>query len=300
VEGGEGEIQECKIMRSATAELFDYLNDLRSGDAKAVVADLYTFTLNSGSVLTYTNADITIVWNGFTYLANSVLVDGLRFKCTSGLDVDQQQITIAARRTDTVGGVPFLEALRKGVFDRCEIQRERAFLKSWDDAPVGALIMFKGRIGSIDKIGRTVAEVSVNSDLVLLDLDMPRNVYSPHCQHVLYDSGCGILKTSFGVSGTIESGSTRTVVNWSSSSVDYKQGTIAFTSGASNGITATIKDATASSLVLAYPLVDVPAEGESFVAYWGCDHTVSTCKAKFDNLTSFRGFPYIPYPIYGL
>lgn len=97
------------------------------------MADCYTFTLRTGVILTYTNADadVPVTLNGLVYAANSVLVDGLKFKCAAGLEVDQQQITISARATDTVSGVPFLQALRNGAFDRCEIQRERAFLHSW-------------------------------------------------------------------------------------------------------------------------------------------------------------------------
>lgn len=283
-------------MRSASPALLSHLNALRSGDGKTLVADLYTFTLRTGTILTYTNADVTIVWNGYTYLADSVLVDGLRFKCAVGLDVDQQQITISARATDTVGGVPFLQALRNGVFDGAELQRERAFLTDWNAAPVGAVILFKGRVGTIDKLGRTLAEVTVNSDLVLLDIDMPRNVYAPNCQHVLYDSGCTLAKNAFGASGTVGAGSTASVVKWSSSSNVYKQGTITFTSGALNGVTATIKDADAASLTLAAPLLSVPATGVTFTAYQGCDHTRAACLSKFNNLINFRGFPDIPPP----
>ena len=181
-------------MRAYTGTLAAYLNALRaSTDAQALVADCFTFTLLTGAVLTYTNGDLPVMLNGYVYASNSILVDGLRVKCTTGLSVDQQQITIAARQTDTIGGIPFLQAMRNGVLDGAEIQRERAFLRSWSvsdlAAPIGSVILFKGRIGTVDSIGRTSAEITVNSDLVLLDLDMPRNLYAPNCQHVLYDFG---------------------------------------------------------------------------------------------------------------
>ena len=67
--------------------------------------------------------------------AAGISVDGLRYRCTTGLDVDQQRITVSARPTDTVGGVPFLVALREGVFDGCTIRRDRAFLTAWDAPP---------------------------------------------------------------------------------------------------------------------------------------------------------------------
>jgi hypothetical protein len=193
-------------MRAATSALVNYINILRAEpDAQSIVADCYTFTLLTGLILTYTNADVPVTLNGYVYAANSILVDGLKFKCAAGLEVDQQQITVSARATDTVGGVPFLQALRNGVFDGCEIQRERAFQSAADTAnPIGSVILFKGRIGTVDNVGRTSAQITVNSDLVLLDLQMPRNVYAPACQHVLYDSGCTLIKSAFGTAGQLE------------------------------------------------------------------------------------------------
>lgn len=293
-------------MKAASPALIAYLNTLRADpDAQAIVADCYTFTLRTGLILTYTNADVPIQLNGYTYLANSVLVDGLKYKCTLGLEVDQQQITIAAKPTDTVGGVPFLQALSNGVFDGCEIQRDRTFLNSWTSAdtanPIGNVLLFKGRIGTIDSIGRTSAQITVNSDLVLLDLNMPRNVYSPSCQHVLYDSGCGLVKSAFGMAGAVGAGSTHTFINWSGASTNFNQGTILFSSGVNSGVSANIKSAVAGiSLALAYPLQNEPDVDDTFTAYFGCDHTQTTCTSKFNNLANFRGFPYIPAPTYAL
>ncbi len=293
-------------MRAATNALVNYIKPLRaSHDVQAIAADCYTFTLQTGLILTYTNADVPVTLNGYIYAANAILVDGLKFKCAAGLEVDQQQITVSARATDTVGGVPFLQALRNGVFDGCEIQRERAFLNSWsapDTAnPIGSVILFKGRIGTIDNVGRTTAQITVNSDLVLLDLQMPRNVYAPACQHVLYDSGCTLNKSAFGTAGTVGAGSTGSVINWSGASTSFNQGTITFSSGINTGVTANVKGAVAGvSLSLSYPLLNAPSTGDAFTAYFGCDHTQSTCANKFNNLANFRGFPYIPAPTYAV
>jgi uncharacterized phage protein (TIGR02218 family) len=288
-------------MRAASTAVINFLNALRADtDATALVADCFTFWLASGTMLTYTNADVSIPLNGHAYLANSLLVDGLKFKCSVGLNVDQQQLTISARTTDTIGGIPFLQAVRNGLLDGAEIQRERAFLTAWNAAPIGSVILFKGRVGTIDHVGRTTAQITVNSDLVLLDMDMPRNIYSPACQHVLFDSGCTLVKNAFGASGTVGSGSTEQVINWSSSSSVYTQGTITFSSGANTGATANIKLATSSALTLDIALQNAPAMGDAFTVYQGCDHSQATCTAKFNNLANFRGFPYIPPPTYAL
>ena len=297
--GAELEISIGQTMKSASSALIAYLNTLRAQtDAPVLMADCFTFTLLSGLILTYTNADVPIALNGYSYLANSVLVDGLNYKCSIGLDVDQQKITISAKPTDTVEGVPFLQALRNGVFDGCEIKRERAFLSSWTTAPIGSVILFKGRLGTVDSIGRTSAQATVNSDLVLLDIKMPRNLFSPACVHVLYDSGCTLVKNAYGANGVVQTGSTNVVILWSGASSVYQQGSIIFSSGINAGKTATIKAASPGVLQLAYPLVNAASAGDAFTVYQGCDHTMATCTSKFNNLTNFRGFPFIPPPTF--
>ena len=285
-------------MRATSSALASFLAEQRSAkDAPLLMADCYTITLRSGAILTYTNADVPIAMNGAVFAANAVLVDGLTFKTTTGLDVDQQHISIAARPTDTIGGVPFLVALRQGVFDGCELQRERAFLASWGATPIGSVILFKGRLTSVDSIGRTSAEITVASDLVLLDLDMPRNLYQPTCGHTLYDSGCGLIKNAFGTAGLVTAGSTPAILLWSGAAAAYVQGTIFFSSGTNAGGSATVKSAAAGvSLTLGYPLAATPAAGDTFTIYMGCDHTKATCQAKFGNLANFRGFPFVPPP----
>jgi hypothetical protein len=70
-------------MRAAPAALISHLNALRAEpDALAAIADCYTFTLRIGLILTYTDADVPVNLNGYRYLASSVLVSGLKFKCS--------------------------------------------------------------------------------------------------------------------------------------------------------------------------------------------------------------------------
>jgi uncharacterized phage protein (TIGR02218 family) len=287
-------------MKPASSALSSYLNAARANpDVPLFMADTFTFTLLSGLTLCYTNVDVTFVYNGNTYLGNSVLVDGLKYKAAVGLEVDQQQITVAARSTDTIsGGAPFLQALRDGSFDGCEIERDRVFFSDRIGGTViGAVTLFKGRLGTVDQIGQTTAKLTVNSDLVLLDIDMPRNVYQPTCLHTLYDSGCTLVKNAFGTSGAVGSGSTASVINWSGASANFQQGSITFTSGVNTGATATVGSVVAgSSLALLYPLESAPSAGDTFTVYFGCDHTPGTCRSTFNNLASFRGFPFVPPP----
>ena len=283
-------------MKSAPTALISYLNALRpTSDAPLLSAECFTIWLATGTVLTYTDLDMPVSLNGYTYLANSVLISGLKYKASCGVNVDSQQVTLFARATDTIGGIPFLQAMQQGLLDGAEIQREKVFFSNWT-APIGSVILFKGRVAQIDSIGRTSAQITVASDLVLLDIDMPRNVYQADCQHVLYDAQCGLAAGTYSTPGAVGAGSTQTVVVWSAATADYQQGTIAFTSGVNTGADVTIKTASNGNLILAYPLPYAPATGDTFVATCGCDHTMNTCKSRFSNLSQFRGFPFVPPP----
>jgi uncharacterized phage protein (TIGR02218 family) len=289
-------------MKAASSTLGAFLNDLRNaGGGPICSGDLFTIWLATGSVISVTDLDSPVAWNGRAYLANSILFAGLRYKCALGLSVDSQQATIFARSADTVAGVPFMQALQQGMFEGAIVQREKAFFRDWTLTggalvPIGAAIMFKGRVAAVDQIGRVSATVTVSADTVFLDIDMPRRLWSAQCTHVLYDPGCGLAKGTFSANGAVGSGATKSRVPWSSAAAGYAQGTIAFTSGANAGIARTIKAADASGLTLAYPLTSAPAAGDTFTAAQGCDHTQATCQAKFNNLSRFRGYPYVPPP----
>jgi uncharacterized phage protein (TIGR02218 family) len=292
-------------MKPASTALIAYLNAVIGYfDGEIIFADAFVFVLRGGVALCYTNSDVGFAFTdyggaSFTALANSVLVDGLKYKASIGLEVDQQQITLSALSTDTIGsGAPVLQALRDGSFDGCEVTRYRAFFSdSVGGTFVGAVMLFKGRFGKLDELGRTTAKITVNSDLVLLDIDMPRNLYQPTCLHTLYDSGCTLAKASFSTNGTVGSGSTFSTINWSGASTSYQQGTITFTSGVNDGVSTTVGAAVAgTSLSLIYPLEAAPAPGDTFTVAFGCDHTPATCNSKFSNLKNFRGFPYVPPP----
>ena len=209
---------------------------------------------------------------------------GLKYKASVGLDVDKQQMTIAARPTDLINGAPFLTALRDGAFDGASVQRDRVFLSgpSWlgSDAiggfavgasaidavgvvgVIGGVTMFKGRISTVDSVGRTSATITVASDLVILDYDMPRNLFSPTCVHTLYDSGCGVIRGTFAVSGI---GRRRVDAKHDLSAVaaaQHAQGSLVFSSGANANVRATVKSVGVGvGFNLMYPLPFAPSAG---------------------------------------
>jgi len=285
-------------MKSASPALLSYLAALRNQfDATVTLADCFTFTLSTGTLLTITNVDYPIQYNGATFSASGPMVQGLRYKSSVGLEVDKQQIVIAARPTDLMAGSPFLAAIRAGAFDGAVVQRDRVFVNSATATVIGGVMLFHGRVSTIDSVGRTTAAVTVASDLIILDSDMPRNLYSPTCLHTLYDSGCGAISGAYASNGAVATGSTATILGYASAAVGHVQGSIVFSTGVNANLRATIKSvATGVSLTLMYPLPSDPSPGDAFTVYCGCDHTMGTCQSRFNNLARFRGFPYVPPP----
>jgi uncharacterized phage protein (TIGR02218 family) len=285
-------------MKTASSALVAFLNAARADpDAPIAFADCFTFTLSTGTALTYTNVDQPVVYNGATFSASGPLVQGLKYRATVGLEVDKQQISIAARPTDFVAGAMFLNALRDGAFDGATVQRDRVFMTALGGTVVGGVTLFHGRVSTIDNVGRTQATITVASDLVVLDYDMPRNLYSPTCLHTLYDSGCGIPSGTYAVSGTVGAGSSATLIPFVGALASHAQGSLVFTSGVNANVRATVKSVAAGvSLSLIYPLPSPPTTGDGFTVYAGCDHTRATCQSRFNNLANFRGFPFVPPP----
>jgi uncharacterized phage protein (TIGR02218 family) len=287
-----------RSMKNTTIAVQNLLNAaMAAPDAPIAFADCFTIITTTGTQYTWTNVDYPVTYNGSTFLANEPLVQGLKYKGSIGLEVDKQQITVAARPTDTINGAPFLVALRDGAFDGAPVYRDRVFLTAPNGSVVGGVRMFQGRVSTVDNVGRTSATLTVASDLVVLDYDMPRNLFSPTCLHTLYDAGCGVIRGTYGVSGTAGSGSTSSQVNFSGALAQHAQGSLVFSSGANANVRVTVKSVNVGvSLNLMYPLPFAPSPGDAFTVYAGCDHTQNTCQAVFNNLASFRGFPYVPPP----
>ena len=285
-------------MKATSPAVINLINAARAApDAPIALAECFTFITTTGTQYTWTNVDYDVQFNGFTFLSNGPLVSGLKYKGSIGLEVDKQQITIAARPTDVVAGAPFLIALRDGAFDGAPVYRDRVFLTGPQGSVVGGVRLFQGRVSTVDNVGRTQTTLTVASDLVILDYDMPKNLFSPTCLHVLYDAGCGIVRGTFSANGIVGAGSTSNTIFWAGARAGDAQGSIVFTSGANANVRATVKAAGAGvGYSLMYPLPFAPAPGDEFNVAFGCDHTQATCQGKFNNLTNFRGFPYVPPP----
>ena len=283
-------------MKSASPALQALLQSQR----QFICADLFTITQRNTNVMHLTSADRVVTSDGITYTPYGAQLSGLRYRITAGLDADEQTVLIGAERSQTLDGQPLLDAIRDGALDGAQIRRARAYMEVWGQV-VGEVTLFTGYVSAVRSLTRTQAELSVKSNLALLDLPMPRRQWQSACVHTLYDANCGLLKSSYTFDGAVDAVSSRTVVHWAgATSGNFWQGTILFTGGANAGQRRTIKNSTGLTFVLSYPLPQPPQVGDTFAASWGCDKTLQTCQNRFGNRSRNTSMPFIPSSEMGL
>lgn len=263
-----------------------------------VMADLYTITLAGGFVARYTNSDGDLTVGGNLYASDGPIIGRSRIRTVIGVEVDTLDITLAAQPQHTLNGTSWFAAMRAGALDGARVQVDRFFTPSWGSSQYATVIGFAGRVSTIPEIGRTSSHITVKSDLELLNIKMPRNLYEPSCINTPFDASCALSKPAYTTASAVNSGSSLTQINCGLGQAAgyFDLGVITFTSGANVGITRSIRRYSPGVITLALPLVSACAVGDTFNARAGCDGLKATCSGKFNNLPNFRGFPFIPVP----
>nr|DAJ13040.1 MAG TPA: minor tail protein [Siphoviridae sp. ctDju21] len=278
-------------MKTATRELIDLLH----GSDEFLMADLFRITLSNGQILQHTNADMPVVWDGQTYEAHKLIIKRGATRVAVGLDVDSNTLEIAAEPDYRLEGLQWSEAALGGALDGARVVIERIFFSDWV-TPVGAVVIFSGRVSDVSG-SRSAVKVDVKSDIELLNVSSPRNIYQAGCMRTLYDGGCKVNREKFTVNGRVTANSTtgtELACNLTQADGWFNQGVIKFTSGRNAGLSRTVKEHKGGRLSFALRLPSPPQSGDVFKIYPGCDKRQETCGKKFDNIVHFRGFPYIP------
>ena len=267
-----------------------------------VYAELFTITPKVGPELLYCNTqkDISVVpvdgVERVIYRSKQVFIKGLKLNMGIGLEVDEQDIELAYDdELRYQGHLTFSEALRQGRLDGATIKRARVVgpeFGIW----YAVMPMFTGLISSLDKVGRQTANVKVKSDLVLLNVQMPRDLWQVSCKHTWGDAGCGIDQSDFAEVGAAASGSTRTVLNWAGVTEDFVMGKVHIHNNDDvTRIRTILKVNPGVSLTMIYPLDFDPGTGLTFTAYPNCRRMFERCgDYHADPENHYLGFKFIP------
>jgi uncharacterized phage protein (TIGR02218 family) len=278
-------------MKNISGGLLTYLQS----NQLFTLADLYTITLISGTVLRYTDFDTDLV-NTYTYSSRGPVFKRSQTRITIGLEVDTLDLEIYPKPTDLVNGLPMLAAAAAGAFDGANVSLDRAYVSA-APALVGVINLFSGDFADLE-IARAGMKARINSDIAQFNVQMPRNVFQANCMRTLYDAGCGVARATYGVSSTDMGGSTVTniVCNSGQSSGYFNNGYVLWNTGALAGLRRTIKSYSPGAFSIFLPLPSAPYYGDTMTLYPGCDKSLSMCVSRFNNRANFRGFPFIPVP----
>lgn len=287
------------MMRAAS----DMLRSLLASSETFDIADLYDVELRSGETVRWTSYDMNLTVGEATYLASvwpcgPILKRG-QTRIVAGLEVDTLDVTIGSAGAVNLGGVPITRAALDGALDGARLRLSRVFMPTPGDTSPGSLLLFEGRVAGVDP-SSTEVKLAIKSELERLNVKVPLNLFARQCSHAVYDRGCALARSEFTDTGTVAAGAGAGSFGTDLTQADdwYTLGVIAFTSGQNVGARRAIRAyaQTGGAVSLSVPLVYVPAEGDAFAVYPGCDKRKATCEEKFDNLVHFRGFPYVPRP----
>ncbi|QYX56710.1 DUF2163 domain-containing protein [Roseovarius sp. SCSIO 43702] len=252
----------------------------------------WSLTRHDGVVMGFTDHDGALAFDGITFRADTGL-SALALQQSTGLSVDNTDalgaLCDAAIREDDI---------EAGRFDGAEV---RAWLVNWADVTQRHL-QFRGTIGELRRAGGAFeAELRGLTDTLNRPLG---RVYQKPCSAVLGDTACRVILDAPGYSAEVAvlSVEERRVFTfpplpgfeggW------FQHGRLSVATGNAQGLAGAVKhdsgDADARVIELWHPLRAAIDAGDQVILRAGCDKRATTCRAKFDNLLNFQGFPDIP------
>lgn len=278
----------------------DFINKIAQSQLRT--AELYEIELNTGTKYYYTTHSEDIAWDSppVTYQSvQPIQRSPISFNLTGDADV----VTVS------ISGISgeLADAAQKNLIDAATLTIKRIL---WDESYAAGMeiTQFVGRVNI--SYNRQVLTLSCKTLLDGLNLKIPTNIYQEPCNRRLFDTICGLTKSSFKLSKAVTAASgnnfdvkcndSTLVGNINSDATYYYLGEIKMTSGQNIGQRRMIRTASVSGGVATITVaVAFPYEGaisDDFDIYLGCDHTPETCNGRFGNRPNWFGFQYILKP----
>ena len=238
-----------------------------------------------GMVLGFTSHDEDITYNGVLYKAETGFAPTA--VSTSGdMTVDNLDAQGMLKDESLTAA-----DLRKGLYNNATIE---VFLMNYRNLKDEVFILRRGYLGEVTygKNGFT-AEIR---GLMEAYQQQAGKVCQKTCRTHLGSQQCGIYIPNWTVGGTVttikEDGSFITDVRMADDYFSY--GVITWTEGDNAGSKMEVKKYEATGRVqLFLPMSNNVGLGDAFSITAGCDGNATTCKNRFNNLSNFRGEPYV-------
>lgn len=244
--------------------------------------ELYHMWRDGGEHWRYTSGDIAVTYDGEDY--TPATLERTQVKYDSNLEVVTMTIK-TAYVTDT--------ALEYISTNPIEILWISVMKLHRNQEPLEADIVFIGQIKNVSFKGIQASVTCVGFGHFLKQI-IPRWRYQLTCNHTLFDAQCSLVKEDYKVTAIVTLDATKTIV--SSVSFDdsafedeyFTGGEIVF------GVESrTITNHSGGDLTIMYKMKELE-DGDTVLAYPGCDRRLETCRDKFDNIVNSLGFLFIP------
>ena len=262
-------------------------------------ADVFTLSLINGVNYYWTSADQSITYSGITYSAVGPAIERSSWSSKNTTEIANMQVQLYSNGAD-FGANNIKADIIGGLFDGAYLLLQRAFMPTFGNTSLGLVTLFGGLVGEVE-ITSTGAKITCSASNVQLEQNIPRRTYEAGCLHTLYDAGCTLNQASYTTGFTVASGGNALYLPWASApgvpSV-FLYGIATITSGAGAGQSLTVTNYNSGGVAFSYPLLTVPAPGDSFTISQGCDKSVARCQS-LSNSDNYGGFPYIPQQSFG-
>lgn len=161
------------------------------------------------------------------------------------------------------------------------------------DPSTDYVVIWKGVVGPISISGHMAKIVVPNIFSLMLRGEIPSVYYHPPCNHVLYDSRCGMVSTDFDQATTVVTVTAEDTIEVDDDGFadEYLRGGEIVNDA--TGERRLIVDNVANVITLNFPFQSIAVD-DAVTLYAGCNHSFAMCKARFDNAINYGGYPFIP------
>jgi uncharacterized phage protein (TIGR02218 family) len=276
-------------MRVLSAGLQDHLDT-----GATTLCWCWRITRNDGAKLGFTDHDRDLAFDGTSFEASTGFT-GTEIAGSVGLNVDTLDVE-GALKSERLNEAD----LAAGLYDNALIEIYRV---NWTD-PSQRVLM---RYGNLGEVSRGQHHFSCEVRGLAHELQQPKGrIIQFACDADLGDQRCKINvdTPSFRSDAGVVASLTASPRLFAASGLDpyangwFSRGLLTWLSGANQDRTAQVrvhsKDATSVKIELWQRMGETITLGDQFLIVAGCDKQFSTCKAKFDNVVNFRGFPHVP------
>lgn len=247
--------------------------------------DIYNFW-NDTNQYYITSADEIITYNGQSYQPAMVKRQRVNrpsdlTKSTLSIDIDKLQD-------------PVKEYLEAAPLDETWVRLMKVFR---NQTPKEAMVIFIGTVANVRIQGRT-ANLACDGLEKYLGHLVPRLRYQRLCPYGIYDAGCGVDKSGFKLTATVDSVSSDGLTITSSSFSSKSDGWWALGWLEFNGYRRMVTGHVLNDVTLRHYIPGLAAS-DSVDIYAGCNKMMTHCRDKFSNLNgtldTFFGFSYMPF-----